>query len=81
MPRNTGVNSMRQRPVLPPSSACGRLLWTKGMLSSMAADLTSMNSDNNGSATTGMPTPMAPFRRPATIRLQTTATKILAGSK
>ena len=48
----------------------------KGMLSSMTADLTSMNSDSSGSATTGMPTPIIPFRRPATIRLQTTAATI-----
>ena len=51
------------------------------MLSSMAADLTSMNSDSSGSATTGMPTPIVPFRKPAAIRLQTTAAMILACSK
>jgi hypothetical protein len=60
---------------------CGKLLKIKGMLSSMAADLISMNSDSSGSATTGMPTPIIPFRRPATIRLQTTAAMILACSK
>jgi hypothetical protein len=81
MPRITGINCMRHRPVFPPSSDCGKLLKIKGMLSSMAADLISMNSDNSGSATTGMPTPIAPFRRPATIRLQTTPAMILACSK
>src|SRR5882757_1503706 len=50
----------------PPSSACGTLLKIKGMLRSMAADFMSMNSDSNGSATTGMPTPITPFGRPAT---------------
>jgi hypothetical protein len=34
---------MRHRPVFPPSSACGKLLKIKGMVSSMAADLMSMN--------------------------------------
>ena len=81
MPRITGVNCMRHRPVFPPSSACGKLLKIKGMLSSMAADLTSMNSDSSGSATTGMPTPIVPFRRPATIRLQITAATTPACSK
>ena len=81
MPRITGINCMRHRPVFPPSSACGTLLKIKGMLSSMAADLMSMNSDSSGSATTGMPTPIIPFRRPATIRLQTTAAMIVACSK
>src|SRR5262245_34104926 len=51
------------------------------MLSSMAADLMSMSSDSTGSATTGMPTPIAPFKTPATIRLQTTAAMMLACSK
>jgi hypothetical protein len=51
------------------------------MLSSIAADLTSMNSDSSGSATTGMPTPIVPIRRQATIKLQTTAAMILACSK
>jgi hypothetical protein len=32
----------------------------------LAADLMSMNSDSSGSATAGMPTPIIPFRRPAT---------------
>jgi hypothetical protein len=41
-----------------------------GIELSMAADLISMNSDSSGSATTGMPTPIIPFRRPATIRLR-----------
>jgi hypothetical protein len=81
MPRITGINCMRHRPVFPPSSACGTLLKIKGMLSNMTADLMSMNSDSSGSATTGMPTPMIPFRRPAMIRLHTTAAVILAGSK
>jgi hypothetical protein len=64
---------MRHRPVFPPFSDCGTLLKIKGMLSSMTADLISMNSDSSGSATTGMPTPIIPFRGPATIKLQTTA--------
>ncbi len=81
MPKITGINCMRHLPVFPPSSACGKLLKINGMLSSMAADLTSMNSDNSGSATTGMPTPIIPFRKPATIRLQTTAATMLACSK
>ena len=81
MPRSTGINCMKHRPVFSPSSACGTLLKIKGMLSSMTADLTSMNSDSSGSATIGMPTPIIPFRRPATIRLQNTAAMILAGSK
>ena len=81
MPRITGINCMRHRPVFPPSRACGTLLKIKGMLSSMVANLMSMNSDNSGSATTGMPTPITPFRRPATIRLQTTAAMIVACSK
>jgi hypothetical protein len=62
MPRITGINWMRHRPVLPPSSACGKLLKIKGMLSSVAADLMSMNSASNGSATTGMPTPDYPLQ-------------------
>jgi hypothetical protein len=53
------------------------LLKTKGMLS-MAADLMSMSS---ASATTGTPTPIVPFKRPATIKLQATAAMILARSK
>jgi hypothetical protein len=81
MPRITGINCMRHCPVFPPSSACGTLLKIKGMLSSMTADLTSMNSDSSGSATIGMPTPIIPFRRPATIRLQNTAAMTLAGSE
>ena len=81
MPRSTGINSMRHRPVLPPSSACRKLLKIKGMLRSMAAYLMSMNSDSRGSATIGMPTPIVPFIRPATIRLQTTAAMMLACSK
>ena len=81
MPRITGINCMRHRAVFPPSSACGKLLKIKGMLSSIAADLMSMNSDSSGSATTGMPTPIVPFRSPATIKLQTTAAMMLAGSK
>jgi DNA-binding transcriptional ArsR family regulator len=62
VPRITGINCMRQRPVCPPSSACGTLLKIKGMLISMAADLMSMNSDSSGSATTGMPTPIYPLQ-------------------
>ena len=81
MPRITGLNCMRHRPVFPPSNACGKLPKTKGILSSMAADLMSMNSESSGSATTGMPTPIIPFRNPATIRLQTTAATMLACSK
>lgn len=81
MPRITGVNCTRHRAVFPPSSACGMLLKIKGMLRSMAADLTSMNSDSSGSATIGMPTPIIPFKRPATIRLQTTAAMMFAYSK
>jgi hypothetical protein len=57
------------------------LLKIKGMLRSMVADLMSMNSDSSGSATIGRPTPIIPFRRPATIRLQTTAAMVLACSK
>jgi hypothetical protein len=60
------INCMRHRPVFPPSSAFGTLLKIKGMLRSMAADFMPMNSDSNGSATTSMPTPITPFRRPAT---------------
>ena len=80
MPTITGINCKRHRPVFPPSSACGKLLKINGMLSSMAADLMSMNSDSSGSATIGMPTPIVPFSRPATIRLQTTAAMMLACS-
>ena len=72
MPRITGINCTRHRPVFPPSSACGTLLKIKGMLSSMTADLMSMNSDSSGSETISTPIPIIPFRRPATIRLQTT---------
>ena len=57
MPRNTGINCMRHRPVFLPSSARGKLLKIKGMLGSMAADLMSMNSDSSSSARTGIPTP------------------------
>src|SRR5262249_9286531 len=81
MPRNTGINCMRHCPVFPPSSACGKLQKTKGMLSSMAADLPSMNSDSRGSATTAMPSPIVPFRRPATIKFQTTSGWRLVWSK
>ena len=81
MPSITGINCMKHRPVFPPSSACGKLLKIKGMLRSMAADLMSMNSDSSGSATTGMPIPIIPFKRPAPIRLQTTAAMMLACSE
>jgi hypothetical protein len=57
------------------------LLRINGMLKSMVADLISMNSDSSGNATTGIPTPIVPFRKPATKRLQATAATIFACSK
>jgi hypothetical protein len=50
------------------------LLRIRGIVSNITLACTPMSIDTSGKATIGMPTPMAPFTKPATMRAHTSAT-------
>jgi hypothetical protein len=74
IPTSTGARLQSVFPTKPPSSACGILLKTSGMLSSITAVCTSTSIDNIGNAAMGMPTPIMPLTKPAITRLTATST-------